>query len=100
MTDYKNLLTLLVRDGVQFVVVGGVAAVAHGSARTTEDLDVVYGRSSSNIKRLVEALSPTNPYLRGAPPGLPFKFDEKTVTNGLNFTRVRWWGIRKRIPKG
>jgi len=88
MTDYKNLLTLLVRGGVQFVVVGGVAAVAHGSARTTEDLDVVYGRSSSNIKRLVEALSPTNPYLRGAPPGLPFKFDEKTVTNGLNFTLI------------
>jgi predicted nucleotidyltransferase len=88
MTDYENLLTLLARGGVQFVVVGGVAAVAHGSARTTEDLDIVYSRSSGNIKRLVEALSPTNPYLRGAPPGLPFKFDAKTVTNGLNFTLI------------
>ena len=88
MTDYENLLTLLVRGGVQFVVVGGVAAAAHGSARTTEDLDVVYSRNQNNIKRLVEALGQTNPYLRGAPPGLPFKFDEKTVTNGLNFTLI------------
>jgi predicted nucleotidyltransferase len=88
MTDYENLLTLLVRGGVQFVVVGGVAAAAHGSARTTEDLDVVYSRSRDNIKRLVESLGQTNPYLRGAPPGLPFKFDEKTVANGLNFTLI------------
>ena len=86
MTDYENLLTLLARAPVDFIVVGGVAASAHGSARVTEDLDVVYSRTHQNIKRLVEALSSTNPYLRGAPPGLPFKFDERTVTNGLNFT--------------
>ena len=52
----------------------------------TEDLDIVYSRTPQNIKRLIEALSQTNPYLRGAPPGLLFKFDEKTVANGLNFT--------------
>src|SRR5215469_7797733 len=86
MTDYENLLKLLARAEVEFIVVGGVAASAHGSARVTEDLDIVYGRAPKNIKRLVEALSSTNPYLRGAPPGLPFKFDEKTVANGLNFT--------------
>jgi uncharacterized protein (DUF433 family) len=86
MTDYENLLTRLARGGVEFIVVGGVAASAHGSARATEDLDIVYNRSRQNIKRLVESLLPTSPYLRGAPPGLPFKFDEKTVLNGLNFT--------------
>src|SRR5262249_49554686 len=86
MTDYENLLRLLAHSGVEFIVVGGVAASAHGSARLTEDLDVVYRRTPENIRRLVDALSSTNPYLRGAPPGLPFKFDEKTLTNGLNFT--------------
>ena len=86
MTDYENLLTLLARGGVEFVIVGGVAASAHGSARATEDLDIVYRRTPENIKRMVETLCLIDPYLRGAPPGLPFKFDERSVLNGLNFT--------------
>ena len=32
------------------------------------------------------ALAPLQPYLRGAPPGLPFRFDVETLTHGLNFT--------------
>ncbi|MBI3874629.1 MAG: hypothetical protein HY300_01385 [Verrucomicrobia bacterium] len=71
---------------VDFLVIGGVAANLHGSARATFDLDVVYFRSRENIRRLVTALATHQPYLRGAPPGLPFKFDEPTVRNGLNFT--------------
>jgi len=92
VTDYENLLTLLARAGVEFIVVGGVAASAHGSARVTEDLDVVYARSPGNMKRLVDALASTNPYLRGAPPGLPFKFDEETIAKGLNFTLTTDFG--------
>ena len=45
-----------------------------------------YGRIKSNIAKIVSALTPHEPYLRGAPPGLPFKFDEPTLRNGLNFT--------------
>lgn len=41
---------------------------------------------SDNLRRLVEALKPWNPYLHGAPPGLPFRFDEQTLRAGLNFT--------------
>ena len=37
---------------------------------------------------LVRAFRPYKPYLRGAPPGLPFRFDEATVQDGLNFTLV------------
>jgi hypothetical protein len=66
--------------------VGGVAAVAHGSARLTQDLDVVYSRDPETLKALVSALSPRRPYLRGAPPGLPFRFDRATLERGLNFT--------------
>jgi hypothetical protein len=36
--------------------------------------------------RLVAALSPHQPYLRGAPPGLPFEWSAKTIHSGLNFT--------------
>jgi predicted nucleotidyltransferase len=85
-TNFHALLQALAAADVEFIIVGGAAATAHGSARLTEDLDAVYRRTPENIKRLVNALSPYHPYLRGAPSGLPFKWDEKTVSNGLNFT--------------
>ena len=71
---------------VDFILVGGVAAAAHGSARTTQDLDIVYRRGPDNFKKLVSTLAPLQPYLRAAPPGLPFRFDEETLAQGLNFT--------------
>ncbi len=49
-------------------------------------LDVVYRRSAENLSRLVAALAPLSPCLRGAPPNLPFVFDVPTAERGLNFT--------------
>ena len=86
MIDYPALLRALHEHGVRFIIVGGAAATAHGSARLTQDLDIVYERSRENLGHLVAALSPHQPYLRGAPPGLPFQFDAETLRNGLNFT--------------
>lgn len=88
MTDFRTLMTLLAQSGIDFIIVGGAAATAHGSARLTEDLDIVYCRTPENISRLVQALAPYKPYLRGAPPGLPFSWDERTVQRGLNFTLI------------
>lgn len=86
MNDFERILNALRSGEVAFVIIGGVAATVHGSARLTSDIDIVYQRSRQNIERLVNALSPLKPYLRGAPPGLPFKFDVETVRRGLNFT--------------
>jgi predicted nucleotidyltransferase len=86
MTDFKALLRVLSEGGVEFILVGGVAATVHGSARLTLDVDVVYRRTSDNLERLVLALTPYRPYLRGAPPGLPFRWDAATLRRGLNFT--------------
>jgi hypothetical protein len=77
---------------VDFIIIGGVAAILHGLGYSTYDLDVMYSRDRENIKRLVHALGPYHPYLRGAPPGLPFQFDEQTVRNGLNFTLMTDFG--------
>jgi hypothetical protein len=71
---------------VDFIVVGGLAAAAHGAARVTYDLDVVYSRRADNLVRLARALERVHPYLRGAPPGLPFRWDTETLRHGLNFT--------------
>ena len=86
MTDFRELLRLLTDNEIEFIIVGGAAATAHGSARLTFDLDIVYKRSRENISRLVNALKPLNPYLRGAPPGLPFDWSVETIEKGLNFT--------------
>ena len=86
MTDFKALLRLLTENEVKFIIVGGAAATAHGSARLTSDLDIVYKRTRENIARLVTTLRPIQPYLRGAPPGLPFDWSVETIERGLNFT--------------
>jgi len=86
MTDFARLLAVLKASGVEFIIIGGFAATAHGSAHVTVDLDVVYQRTPENLDRLASALEPLRPYLRGAPPGLPFRFDVETIRRGLNFT--------------
>lgn len=86
MIDFEKLLTLLANNGVQFVIVGGLAITIHGSSYVTFDLDICYARDDDNLTRLVQALKPINPRLRGAPSGIPFRFDEETVRKGLNFT--------------
>ena len=86
MIDLKTILPILVNSEIEFVIVGGVAATIHGSSYVTDDLDICYGRNQANLRRLAEALSPYQPRLRGAPEGLPFIWDAKTLQNGLNFT--------------
>jgi hypothetical protein len=92
MTQLERLLTILLDGQVDFIIVGGVAARAHGSSRLTDDLDISYARESANLARLVKALSPISPYLRGAPPGLPFDWSVPTLRAGLNFTLTTRFG--------
>jgi len=86
MTNFPELIRVLANAHIEFIILGGVAARAHGSARFTEDLDISYRRTLTNIASIVSALAPHKPYLRGAPPGLPFAWDIRTIQNGLNFT--------------
>jgi hypothetical protein len=86
MTQFPELLRLLEQHGVKYIVVGGSAATAHGSGRLTQDLDIVYQRSAENLERIAAALAPLSPYPRGAPRGLPFQWDRRTLNFGLNFT--------------
>ena len=86
MTRFADLLRVLATSAVEYILVGGVAATAHGSPRSTQDVDVVYNREPRNLQNLVDALGSHCPYLRGAPPGLPFRLDVPTLRAGLNFT--------------
>jgi hypothetical protein len=103
LTRFAELLQVLAKADVRFILVGGVAATAHGCARATQDLDIVYEQSDANLVRLVQALAPYQPYLRGAPPGLPFHLDLETLKTGLNFTlttQLGWIDLFGEIPGG
>jgi predicted nucleotidyltransferase len=78
--------------GVRFIVIGGWAAIIHGVARSTNDVDMVYARDAENIGKLADALQSWQPYLRGVPAGLPFRWDAATIQSGLNFTLTTQFG--------
>lgn len=86
--DLKALLRPLVERGVDFVLIGGMAGIAHGSDYLSFDLDIAYSRSRENVKRLVAALEELDVSLRGAPPDLEFPLDERMIENGANFTFI------------
>ena len=75
---FEEILAALVARNIRFVLVGGVAATVHGSARFTIDLDICYDTSPDNVARLVTLLSEWKAYLRGVEPGLPFILDART----------------------
>jgi len=84
--DPRLIFEALLRHDVNFVVIGGLAGTAHGSAYNTEDVDVAYERSRNNLSKLADALVELGATLRGAPPGLPFQLDAETLEAGMNFT--------------
>lgn len=90
--NFEQFLPRLSSCGVNYILIGGGAAIAHGLARATYDVDIVYDRRRENLESLVKAMGNLNPYYRGAPPGLPFRFDVQTLELGLNFTLTCDWG--------
>jgi predicted nucleotidyltransferase len=68
----------LAEASVDFVVIGGLAARAHGSTRITEDLDICYAADSDNVERLVSVLASWDAYPRGIERDLPFFMDLRT----------------------
>lgn len=73
------LLRGIVEHGVDFVVVGGIAMVAHGSARLTQDLDVCFAPDRTNLDALGVALQALGARLRGAADELPFVPDGQSL---------------------
>lgn len=76
----------LVDSGVSFVVVGGVAASAQGSARVTNDLDICYDTAPKTLAALARVLAQWNAYPRDVDPGLPFIMDVTTLRGAPRMT--------------
>jgi len=77
--DTPKLLAALVTRGVDFVVIGGMAAVVHGSPRMTRDLDVSFAVDRGNLDVLGAALVALGARLRGVPEDVRFVPDARTL---------------------
>jgi hypothetical protein len=85
-SDFQQIIAALSAMGLRFVIVGGIAMRLQGSAHITDDIDFAFARDAENLEALVKALAPYHPSLRGAPPGLPFFWDIRTLKNMVNMT--------------
>jgi predicted nucleotidyltransferase len=86
MLDIERELKLLAEHHIDCVIVGGIAARAHGSSYETSDLDICYARDPDNLNKLAIALHSVHATFRGAPSDIPFRLEAQTLRHGLNFT--------------
>jgi hypothetical protein len=74
-----DLIGSLVRAGVDFVVIGGVAVVIQASPRFTRDLDITYATDATNLERLGALLVSLDARLRDVEDEVPFTPDAATL---------------------
>ena len=67
MQNFRQLLERLVDSGLEFVIVGGYAAVTHGSSFVTRDLDICMDLSNETVAKLRAVLAQWNPKHRMTP---------------------------------
>ena len=72
MPNLEGLLERLVRHEVEFVVVGGYAAVVHGATYLTSIVDVCTPLTGTNLERIHAAFADVHPYHRMTPQEIPF----------------------------
>jgi hypothetical protein len=75
----EEILRRLTARGVDFVVIGGIAAILHGSSRNTFDLDVCFATDPGNLEALGAVLLGLNARLRGVEEDVPFVPDAATL---------------------
>jgi len=100
-TDLTRMLEELASEEVRFVVIGGVAATVHGSARLTRDLDVCYDTETGNAARLARLLQRWHARLhvpREPDAELPFVIDARTFRDGATLTLTTDHGRLDLLP--
>ncbi|HBA84798.1 MAG TPA: nucleotidyltransferase [Verrucomicrobia bacterium] len=77
MKNLGDLLKRLTEHKVQYVLVGGYAAAAHGATLVTQDVDICFRFSVANLMRLQKALADLHPVHRLTPQRLPLLLTPK-----------------------
>src|SRR3984893_2083520 len=86
LPDFVGILAALDAHKGRFVLICGLAMIAHGCNHVTQDLDVGYARDRHNTQALAEALNSAHPRLRNFPPDLPFEWSDRTIRSLCNLT--------------
>ncbi|MGH7602583.1 MAG: hypothetical protein ACRENK_01145 [Gemmatimonadaceae bacterium] len=87
--SFASMLGGLTKKKIRFVVIGGVAAAAHGSTRVTNDLDICYDAGDrANVDALAKLLAAWQAYPRGVEKGLPFIMDHRTLLGAPVMTLI------------
>jgi len=87
--DPVGICRIMNEEGVRYVVLGGFAAIVHGSALPTEDIDLLPSRDDENLERLARALTRLNAAIRTSDGPVRTKLDAgfiKNMPNMLNLT--------------
>lgn len=92
MPDLESLLHRLIQGEVEFVVVGGFAAVAHGVSLPTQDVDMCCRFTPENLLRLQGAIADLHPVHRMVPTRPPLRLTEETCAGLRNLYLDTDWG--------
>src|SRR4051794_32799350 len=91
--DPAAVLRVLHAHGVDFVIIGGLAVIAHGHLRATADVDIILRPERSNLESLAAALADLDAALAGVDAHLPgIELDAGTLAEGANFTLTTRFG--------
>lgn len=95
--DIGGILAELNREGVEFLLIGGVAVGFHGYVRATKDIDIVPATDTANLRRLAQALRKLDATIEGAEEfeneELPDPLDPDGLALGGN------WVLRTRLGR-
>ena len=86
--DPVAICRVLSDNGVKYVVLGGFAAVVHGSPVPTEDIDVIPARDSENLERLARALNQMNAAIRTSDGPVSTRIDASFIANMPNMLNL------------
>ncbi len=95
--DIRGILEELAREGVDFLIIGGVAVGFHGYVRATKDVDVVPAPDPQNLARLARVLRELDAQIDGEEEfedgELPDPLDPEALALGGN------WVLRTRLGR-
>ena len=89
MENLNNLLKTLLESKIDFVLIGGYAAVVHGSSQVTQDLDVCAVMTNEQLERLRAALKGYRPVHRMNPSFQPSLSDVPKPGQKMNNIYLR-----------
>lgn len=91
--EFERLLPRLIDEKIEFVLVGGFAAVLHGVVVVTQDVDVCLNFSRDNVAQLAAALSDLHPVDRLTPGQLGLEINDTNSSSLKNLYLKTDWGV-------